>query len=118
MMYGIKRGLYSNEAGVGLCPNAAAAADVSHPKQGLGPDASVFIDAPAHLCTATHPDVYVKPGVTPTADIAGAPYVQQSGFTVLGGFWPCVFVTIAMVPFAFTTLFLGNSTMWTTALPS
>ena len=35
-MYGIKRGLYSNEAGMGTAPNAAACADVSHPvKQGL-----------------------------------------------------------------------------------
>ena len=36
IMYGIKRGLYSNEAGMGTAPNAAACADVSHPvKQGL-----------------------------------------------------------------------------------
>ena len=45
MMQGIKRGLYSNEAGVGSAPNAAAAADVSHPvKQGLVQMLSVFID--------------------------------------------------------------------------
>ena len=45
-------------------------------------------------------------GVTPTADIAGAQYVQQSVSSVLGGFGP-IFITIAMVLFAFTTL-LGN----------
>ena len=45
LMQGIKRGLYSNEAGIGSAPNAAAAADVSHPaKQGLVQMLSVFID--------------------------------------------------------------------------
>ena len=44
MMYGIKRGLYSNEAGVGSAPNAAASASVSHPaKQGLVQMLSVFM---------------------------------------------------------------------------
>ena len=105
MMYGIKRGLYSNEAGVGSAPNAAAAADVSHPvKQGLVQMLSVFIDT-LLICTATAL-MCMCSGVTPTADIAGAPYVQQSISTVFGGFGP-VFVTIAMVLFAFTTL-LGN----------
>ena len=45
VMQGIKRGLYSNEAGAGSAPNAAAAANVSHPvKQGLVQMLSVFID--------------------------------------------------------------------------
>ena len=45
LMYGVKRGLYSNEAGIGSAPNAAAAASVSHPvKQGLVQMLSVFID--------------------------------------------------------------------------
>lgn len=53
MMYGIKRGLYSNEAGVGSAPNAAASANVSHPvKQGLVQMLSVFIDT-LLICTAT-----------------------------------------------------------------
>ena len=105
MMYGIKRGLYSNEAGVGSAPNAAAAADVSHPvKQGLVQMLSVFIDT-LLICTATAL-MCMCSGVTPTADIAGAQYVQQSVSSVLGGFGP-IFITIAMVLFAFTTL-LGN----------
>lgn len=50
MMQGIKRGLYSNEAGVGSAPNAAAAANVSHPvKQGLVQMLSVFIRYNPHL---------------------------------------------------------------------
>lgn len=105
MMYGIKRGLYSNEAGVGSAPNAAAAADVSHPvKQGLVQMLSVFIDT-LLICTATAL-MCMCSGVTPTKDIAGGMYVQQSVSTVLGGFGP-IFITIAMVLFAFTTL-LGN----------
>ena len=52
-MWGIKRGLYSNEAGMGSAPNAAAKADVSHPvKQGLVQMLSVFIDT-LLICTAT-----------------------------------------------------------------
>ena len=53
IMNGIKRGLYSNEAGMGSAPNAAATADVSHPaKQGLVQMLSVFIDT-LLICTAT-----------------------------------------------------------------
>lgn len=53
MMYGIKRGLFSNEAGVGSAPNAAASAHVSHPaKQGLVQMLSVFIDT-LLICAAT-----------------------------------------------------------------
>ena len=105
LMYGIKRGLYSNEAGVGSAPNAAAAADVSHPvKQGLVQMLSVFIDT-LLICTATAL-MCLCSGIAPTADLAGAPYVQASISTVFGGFGN-VFVTFAMVLFAFTTL-LGN----------
>ena len=53
IMWGIKRGLYSNEAGMGSAPNAAATADVSHPaKQGLVQMLSVFIDT-LLICSAT-----------------------------------------------------------------
>ena len=53
MMQGIRRGLYSNEAGIGSAPNASASAQVSHPiKQGLVQMLSVFIDT-LLLCTAT-----------------------------------------------------------------
>ncbi|MBO5721519.1 MAG: alanine:cation symporter family protein, partial [Lentisphaeria bacterium] len=53
LLLGLKRGLYSNEAGIGSAPNAAAAADVSHPvKQGLVQMLSVFLDTNI-ICTAT-----------------------------------------------------------------
>ena len=105
IMFGIKRGLFSNEAGVGSAPNAAAAADVSHPvKQGLVQMLSVFIDT-LLLCTCTAM-LCLCSGVAPTAELAGAPYVQAAVKESLGEFGP-IFITISMTLFAFTTL-LGN----------
>lgn len=105
MVYGIKRGLYSNEAGVGSAPNAAASAMVSHPvKQGLVQMLSVYIDT-LLICTATAL-MCVFSGVPRTADSAGAPYVQAAISTVFGKYGP-TFITIAMLMFAFTAL-LGN----------
>ena len=105
LMYGIKRGLYSNEAGVGSAPNAAAAAHVSHPvKQGLAQVLSVYIDT-LFLCTATALMCLVS-GVPGTAENAGALYVQQAISTTFGFAGP-LFITVAMTLFAFTTL-LGN----------
>jgi len=105
VMYGIKRGLYSNEAGVGSAPNAAASAEVAHPvKQGLVQTLSVFIDT-ILICSATG-FMCMSSGVEATAELSGAPYVQAALSASLGGFGP-VFITVAMVLFAFTTL-LGN----------
>ena len=105
VMQGIKRGLFSNEAGVGSAPNAAAAADVSHPtKQGLVQMLSVFIDT-ILICTATAM-MCLCSGVAPSADLAGAPYVQAALQNSLGAIGP-IFITISMILFAFTTL-LGN----------
>lgn len=105
LMLGFKRGLYSNEAGIGSAPNAAAAADVSHPvKQGLVQMLSVFIDT-LLLCTATAFMVLCS-GITPSEDIAGAPFVQQALLKTFGTIGP-VFIAVAMLLFAFTTL-LGN----------
>lgn len=106
VIFGIKRGLFSNEAGVGSAPNASASADVAHPaKQGLVQVLSVFIDT-LLVCTATA-FMCMSSGVTPpqTSDKAAA-YVQDSLSASLGKAGP-VFITIAMLLFAFTTL-LGN----------
>lgn len=105
MVYGIKRGLFSNEAGVGSAPNASASADVSHPaKQGLVQTLSVYIDT-LLLCTATAL-MCLSTGVAHNATVSGAPYVQSAISTVFGTAGP-IFITVAMVLFAFTTL-LGN----------
>ena len=105
LVYGIKRGLFSNEAGVGSAPNASASAIVSHPvKQGLLQTISVYIDT-LILCTATAL-MCLCTGIMPDASLAGAPYVQNSIQTVLGNFGP-IFLTIVMILFGFTTL-IGN----------
>ena len=105
-MYGIKRGLYSNEAGVGSAPNASASAEVSHPaKQGLVQVLSVFIDT-LLVCTATA-FLCMTSGVTPPDGSAeAASYVQASLSATMGAAGP-IFITVAMLLFAFTTL-LGN----------
>ena len=106
MTYGIKRGLYSNEAGVGSAPNAAAAADVSHPvKQGLVQMFSVFLDTIV-ICTATAL-MCMCSGVAPSADIAGVRYVQLAASTLFGSGFGTVFVTFSLILFGFTTL-IGN----------
>lgn len=105
VMYGIKRGLLSNEAGVGSAPNASAVAKVTHPvKQGLVQVLSVSIDT-LLICTATA-FMCMCSGVEPTAEISGAKYVQISVESTLGSIGP-VIITVAMVLFAFTTL-IGN----------
>ena len=105
VMYGIKRGLFSNEAGVGSAPNAAASAEVSHPvKQGLVQMLSVFIDT-LLVCSATA-FMLLCSGVEPAEALKGAPYVQLALENEFGAAGP-IFITAAMVLFAFTTL-IGN----------
>ena len=105
LMQGIKRGLYSNEAGVGSAPNAAAAAEVSHPvKQGLVQMLSVFIDT-ILVCTATAM-MCLSSGIVPSPELTGAPFVQSALASKLGNFG-FYFITFALLLFAFTTL-IGN----------
>lgn len=105
VMYGIKRGLFSNEAGVGSAPNASASAEVSHPaKQGLVQVLSVFIDT-ILVCSATA-FMCMCSGVEPSKELSGAPYIQAALRETFGAFGPA-FITTAMILFAFTTL-IGN----------
>ncbi len=106
LMYGIKRGLFSNEAGVGSAPNASATAEVDHPiQQGLVQVLSVFIDT-LLVCSATA-FMCMCSGVEPaTTSGEAAAYVQRAMSAVLGDFGP-IFITVAMILFAFTTL-IGN----------
>jgi len=107
IMNGIKRGLYSNEAGMGSAPNAAAKADVSHPaKQGLVQMLSVFLDT-LLICTATGFMVLSSGiGVTEEMKADASLYVQGALAESLGSFGP-IFICVAMCLFAFTTL-IGN----------
>lgn len=105
MMMGLKRGLYSNEAGIGSAPNAAAAADVSHPvKQGLVQMMSVYLDTWI-ICTTTA-FMLLASGIAPEPELAGAAYnvaALTNNFGSLGQH----FFTIALFLFGFTTL-IGN----------
>ena len=105
VMMGLKRGLYSNEAGIGSAPNAAAAADTSHPvKQGLVQMMSVYLDTWV-ICTATA-IMLLASGVSPTPEIAGAAYNVAALTNNFGAFGQHFF-TFALFLFGFTTL-IGN----------
>lgn len=106
LVMGIKRGLFSNEAGMGSAPNAAAAAQVSHPvKQGLVQVLSVFIDT-AIICSTTGFLVLFAEKYTVHGDLNGIPLVQQSIGSVFGPMG-IHFTTFAVALFAFTSL-IGN----------
>lgn len=105
IMYGIKRGLFSNEAGVGSAPNASATADVTHPvRQGLVQVLSVFLDT-ILVCSATA-FMCLFSGVEPASELSGTLYVQEAMRNTIGEFG-AIFITVAMISFAFTTL-VGN----------
>jgi alanine or glycine:cation symporter, AGCS family len=115
VQWGVKRGVYSNEAGQGTGPHAAAAAEVSHPaKQGYVQAFSIYVDT-LLVCSATafmilstnrynvqHPDgsmiVAALPGVE-----TGPAYTQAAVEAVLPGFGAS-FVALALMFFAFTTI--------------
>jgi AGCS family alanine or glycine:cation symporter len=112
---GLRRGLFSNEAGLGSAPNVAATADVRHPiTQGITQSLSVFIDTIV-ICSCTAfvillGDVYV-PGA---ADINGVALTQQSLVSHLGS-WTQYFLTFIILLFAFSSIiynyYLGENAL-------
>lgn len=106
MVWGVKRGLFSNEAGMGSAPNAAAAADVSHPvKQGLVQVISVFIDT-LIICSTTVFIILCTGQYTVGGQLNGIPLVQQSVQSMFGEFGVGI-ITLSVALFAFTSL-IGN----------
>jgi len=103
VIMGIKRGLFSNEAGEGSAPNVAATASVSHPvKQGLIQAFGVFTDT-LLICTATA-FIILCSGVY-TMDHDGIILTQKSIDTALGIEGPgSIFVSVAIFFFAFTSI--------------
>jgi len=105
ILNGIKRGLFSNEAGMGSAPNAAATADVSHPvKQGLIQTMGVFIDTLV-ICTATAMIVLLSDAYL-NADAASINLTQASLQDHLGS-WASVMLAITIFFFAFSSV-IGN----------
>ena len=106
VLIGIKRGLFSNEAGMGSAPNASATADVSHPvKQGMVQVLSVFIDT-LLICTTTA-FILLLSGVTGIPEkLDGIPFVQAAISANVGSIG-IHFITFSIFAFAFTSL-VGN----------
>ena len=120
VMMGVKRGVYSNEAGQGTGPHAAAAAEVSHPvKQGFVQAFSVYVDT-LLVCTATAfmilitgmYNVYDATGtvvmqgneaMSGITDKGGPVFTQMAVESIFAGFGK-VFIAVSLFFFAFTTL--------------
>ena len=106
VVIGIKRGLFSNEAGMGSAPNAAASASVSHPaKQGLVQVISVFIDT-LLICSATAMMLLLSGVEGVSGKLDGIPFVQQAISANVGS-WGIHFITLSIFAFAFSSL-VGN----------
>lgn len=105
MMLGIKRGLYSNEAGQGSAPNAAAAADVKHPvSQGLIQMLGVFVDT-LIVCSATA-FVVLLADLPANPDLSGIQVTQAALETHIGA-WAQQFLAVVLFMFAFSSI-IGN----------
>ena len=104
VMQGIKRGLFSNEAGMGSAPNAAATASTSHPvKQGLIQTLGVFTDT-LIICSSTA-FIILMSGVSLT-EADGVRLTQEALTAEIGGAGR-IFVAVAIFFFAFSSIF-GN----------
>ena len=106
VVIGIKRGLFSNEAGMGSAPNASASADVAHPvNQGLVQTISVFIDT-LLICSSTAMLLLVSGVEGKSGALDGIPYVQAAISSNVGQ-WGIHFITFSIIAFAFSSL-VGN----------
>nr|WP_321318604.1 alanine/glycine:cation symporter family protein [uncultured Campylobacter sp.] len=105
IVIGIKRGLYSNEAGMGSAPNAAASAHTSHPaKQGMVQTLSVFIDTLV-ICSCSA-FIVLCTDIAKNTELEGLGLIQSVMQEHLGSFG-LLFVSVAIVLFAFTSI-IGN----------
>src|SRR5690625_6544382 len=101
-MQGVRRGLFSNEAGMGSVPNAAASANVSHPaKQGLVQSLGVFFDT-IIICSATA-FIIIIAGLYTTAGQDGIVLTQDSMSSLIGH-WASYFIAIAILFFSFLSI--------------
>jgi AGCS family alanine or glycine:cation symporter len=113
-MLGVKRGLFSNEAGLGSAPNVAAVAYVAHPaNQGIVQSFSVFIDT-LIMCTCTAMIILLSGVLAPGSDAGGVAVTQTALASELGE-WGRSFVSVALLLFAFTSImynyYLGENSL-------
>ena len=105
IMYGVKRGLFSNEAGEGSAPNVAATASTTHPvKQGLIQALGVFTDT-LLVCSCTAFIILIS-GLYSVPELNGIALTQAALQSEVGAAGP-VFVAIAIFLFAFSSI-IGN----------
>lgn len=105
IMQGVRRGLFSNEAGMGSVPNAAATANTSHPaKQGLVQSLGVFFDT-IMICTATA-FIIILAGLYDKGESDGI-ILTQNSLAVHVGDWAPYFIAISIIFFAFSSI-IGN----------
>ena len=106
MLMGIKRGLFSNEAGMGSSPNAAATADVTHPvKQGLIQTLGVFTDT-ILICSCTA-FIILLSGIDFTDKSITGIQLTQKALSSQVGSWGNYFIAICILLFAFSSI-VGN----------
>lgn len=105
IMMGVKRGLFSNEAGMGSAPNAAATAEVSHPvKQAIMQVFGVFLDTIV-ICSSTAFIIFVS-DIPESAGLTGIQLTQGALTSQVGG-WGNIFIAACIFLFAFSSI-LGN----------
>jgi alanine or glycine:cation symporter, AGCS family len=116
ILMGVKRGLFSNEAGLGSAPNVAAVAYVPHPaNQGIVQAFSVFIDT-LILCSCTAFIILLSGVYDPaiSGDVGGIALTQASLAEHIGE-WGRMFVSIALLLFGFSTIlynyYLGENSL-------
>ncbi|WP_156725352.1 alanine/glycine:cation symporter family protein [Streptomyces apocyni] len=104
ILQGVRRGMFSNEAGMGSAPNASAAAETSHPvKQGLVQTLGVYFDTLV-ICTMT---ALVILSANPTLGTRGGADVTQSAFNSALGGWAGHLLTVVVFMVAFSSM-IGN----------
>jgi AGCS family alanine or glycine:cation symporter len=105
IMNGVKRGLFSNEAGEGSAPNVAATATVTHPiKQGLVQALGVFTDT-LLVCSCTAFVILIS-GLYDVPELNGIALTQAALGFEIGSFGP-IFIAVAIFLFAFSSI-IGN----------
>ena len=116
IMMGVKRGLFSNEAGLGSAPNVAAVAYVPHPaNQGIVQAFSVFIDT-LIICSATALIILLSGAYDPAAGVdIGGVALTQTALADHVGEWGRSFVSVALLLFGFSTIlynyYLGENSL-------
>lgn len=106
IIQGVKRGLFSNEAGMGSAPNAAASADTDHPvRQGLIQSFGVYIDT-LIICSATA-FIILASGIELDPSATDGISITMNALANVVGNWAIYFLLIAIFFFAFSSI-LGN----------